>query len=368
MKVYEFRGNAREVGRQQGEAFREGMSAYIGRYCKFPNLTPQRKGTIALGLLKGLDGFCAPMAEEIRGIAEGSGLPLVDVCAYNFLNFLNCVPPDAGCSNVIFRTSDRGPLLGKNADLGKDSPQYTAVFVKRYETGLSMAGYSYRGWVGMQGVSSLGLATGGSSVTLKEKPTAPKGFPDSIVSGALLHRCSTVAEAAHFMMEAPFFGKGANFALVDAGGDAAVVEISSAHKRVVGINCFARSAGRAAGLKADRLAGLSGKKTGEAQTLACTNFLLSGAAEQAGAPAYIANAKARYEIIRRMIGDGARTLTLDLMLSILRHRAGEGVSLCQRDEAINMHSRPSYVAMPAQRAILMTDDYPDRSVFGEYSL
>jgi hypothetical protein len=35
---------------------------------------------------------------------------------------------------------------------------------------------------------------------------------------------------------------------------------------------------------------------------------------------------------------------------------------------MNLHSRPSYVAMPAGRAILMTDDYPDRSEFVEYSL
>jgi len=341
MKVYEFRGSAREVGRQQGEAFREGMASFIEKHCKFPKLTPKRKEEIALGLLSELDGFCRPMAAEIRGIAEGSGLPLVDVCACNFLNFLNCVPADAACSNVMFRTSDRGPLLGKNADLGKDAPRYTAVFVKRYDTGLSLAGYSYRGWVGMQGVSSLGLATGGSSVTLKEKPVAPKGFPDSIVSGALLYNCATVAEAVRFMMNASYFGKGANIALVDAGGDAAVMEISSTHKRVVGI--------------------------GEARTLACTNFLLSGSAEQANAPAYIENAKARYEIIRRMIGD-AGSLTLDLMLSILRHRVQSGVSLCQRDEKMNLHSRPSYVAMPAERAILLADDYPDRSQYVEYSL
>jgi predicted choloylglycine hydrolase len=341
MRVYEFRGSAREVGRQQGEAFRDGMASFIEKHCKFPQLSPRRKEDTALGLLGELDGFCPLMADEIRGIAEGAGLPLVDVCGYNFLNFLNSMPGDVACSNVMFRTSDRGPLLGKNADLGKDAPQYTALLVKRYDTGLSMAGYTYRGWVGMQGVSSLGLATGGSSVTLKEKPAAPKGFPDSIVMGVLLCRCATVAEAVQFLTGAPFFGKGANVALADAGGDAAVVEISSTHKRAVGI--------------------------GEARTLACTNFLLSGAAEQASAPAYIANAKARYEIIRRMTKD-AGPLTLDLMLSILRHRAESGVSLCQRDEKMNMHSRPSYVAMPAERAVLMTDDYPDRSEFVEYSL
>jgi len=61
-------------------------------------------------------------------------------------------------------------------------------------------------------------------------------------------------------------------------------------------------------------------------------------------------------------------LSLDLMLSILRHRSENGVSVCQRGDGLPLHSRPSYVALPAERAILLTDDYPDQSEFVEYAL
>jgi gamma-glutamylcysteine synthetase len=81
----------------------------------------------------------------------------------------------------------------------------------------------------------------------------------------------------------------------------------------------------------------------------------------------VANAKERYEAIRKLI-DSAGSRTLDLMLSILRHRVEGGASICQRDEELNMHSRPGYVAMPAERAVLLTDDYPDKSEYGEYAL
>jgi len=341
MKIYEFRGSARRVGREQGEAFGEAMASYVEKHCQFPHLSRRRREEIALGLLKEVDGFCPPVAEEIRGMAEGSGLPLVDVCADSFQNFLGFVPAEEECSNIVFRTSDRGPLLGKNTDLEKEAPRHTALLAKHYDTGLSMAGYAYRGKVSMQGVSSAGLAIGGSSVTLKEEAGVPKGFPDSIVMVSLLHKCATTADAVRLLRDVPFFGKGLNLALVDAGGDAAVVEISSSHRHVI--------------------------QPGEERALACTNFLLSGGAEHTASPAYVANAEARYRIIRRMV-DRADRLPLELMLCILRHRADRGVSVCQRDEQLDMHSRPSYVAMPAERAILLTDDYPDKSEFIEYSL
>ncbi len=339
--IHEFRGAPREVGRQHGETFGDSIRGYIETYCRFPHLPRERRAALALECLERLEAFCPAPAEELRGIAEGAGLPLEDVCALNFQNLLRFAPADDACSNIMFRASDRGPLLGKNADLGIDAPCYTALFAKRYDNGLALAGYGYRGYVSLQGVTNRGLATGGSSVTLDEPPARPSGLPDSMVMAALPHRCRTVEEAVKLLRDAPFFGKGVNVALLDASGDAAVVERSRTHFHVV--------------------------RAGTKRWLACTNFLLSGRKRLASSPAYVANAKARYEIISRLIRD-AEELTLDAMLAILRHRAADGVSICQRDEQLNMHSRPSYVAMPAERAVLLTDDYPDRSKFREYAL
>jgi len=341
VNVYEFCGSARDIGRQQGEAFAEGIAFYVETYCRFPSLSPARKETMARELLNNVERFCPRLAEEIRGMAEGAHLSLVDLCTYNFQNFFAFLPGGAQCSNVMFPTSDRGPLLGKNADLGEDAPRYTALLRKRYSDGLTLVGYSYRGNVGMQGVSNWGLATGGSSVTVKEAPAPPEGFPDSVVSAALLHNCKTVAEAVELLLHVPYFGKGANFALADAGGEVAVVETTRTHRQVVPPN--------------------------NREALVCTNLLVSGAREPATPAAYVANAEARYRILHELI-DQAGELTVDLMCSLLRHRAETGVSICQRDEELNMHSRPSYVALPGERAILMTDDYPDRSEFEEVAV
>jgi predicted choloylglycine hydrolase len=316
------------------------MAEFIERHCRFPHLSAERKKELATILLGRLEEFCPAMADEIRGMAEGARIALTDVCANNFQSLFGFVRTDA-CSNVLFSTSDHGPLLGKNADLEVNAPKYTALIIKRYKSGLSIAGYAYKGKVSMQGISSKGLATGGSSVTVKEPAAEPEGLPDSIVAGALLHRCGSVDEAVRLLHGVQFFGKGANLALLDAAGDGAVFEICRTHRHVI--------------------------RFGAQRWLACTNFFISGAVEQANVPRYIQNARARFEVISNLIGQ-ARSLTLELMLAILRHRDEQGTSVCQRDFELNMHSRPSYVAMPAERAILMTDDYPDSSEFVEYAL
>lgn len=341
MNVYEFRGTAREIGRHQGEAFAEAMRFYIETYCTFPSLSPARKESVALELLSEVEEFCPPLAEEIRGLAEGARLPLVDVCATNFQNFFTSLPRDETCSNTMFPTSDRGPLLGKNADLGKDAPRYTALLMKHYSDGLTLAGYAYRGNVGMQGVSNRGLATGGSSVTLKEEPAPPPGFPDSVVFPALFHNCTTVAEALDLLLRVPYFGKGANVALADAAGEVAVMEVARRHRRAL--------------------------RPDTRRALVCTNFFVSAPVEYATPAGYLANAKERYRLLHHLV-EQAEALTVDLMLSLLRYRQDGGVSVCQRDDELNMHSRPSYVALPAERALLVTDDYPDRSEFKEVTL
>lgn len=217
------KGTAHERGVQQGQAFGNLMLELFAQ-CRIwlGNMPNEEVARIRDTMVNSLRSLCPEMVEELEGIAEGAGMPFDDVCIFNFVSAIGAL---TGCTNVITLKTGEGPILAKTSDIGSDYAYYCVQSVEPEQ------GYSYFAisWVGCLwaevGINSAGLATGQGSA-----PTMPgqdgEGIPTLEYPRPILERCSSVAEAVQFCQSTPMAGKGLNIALVDATGQAAVVEKS----------------------------------------------------------------------------------------------------------------------------------------------
>uniref|UniRef100_UPI0006E25DB0 C45 family autoproteolytic acyltransferase/hydolase n=3 Tax=Streptomyces TaxID=1883 RepID=UPI0006E25DB0 len=87
LPVIEISGTSRERGRQYGEAARDrlhaAMAYYEAAFGASSGLTWSQVTTRAARWLEPVRGFAPGLAEEMRGIAEGAGVDLLDVLALN---------------------------------------------------------------------------------------------------------------------------------------------------------------------------------------------------------------------------------------------------------------------------------------------
>lgn len=162
------------------------------------------------------------LAEELRGVADGSGF------SFQWIYLVNCYASlraaAAGCSNIIFTETPDGPLLGKANDRPATEPKLEGLCLVRPKGGMALLAVSWPGTVWFsQGINEAGLALGASSCSATLP--APDAFFNVHLQGRyVLSRCETTAQAIALMKTITASAAGANWALVDAAGDAAVVE------------------------------------------------------------------------------------------------------------------------------------------------
>ena len=342
MELAIFKGTRHEVGRQIGERYRENIAEWVqteGAW-NLPGLSPKRVVRECDRIFDLLSTIAPELCTELDGIAEGSGLPLEDVLCYNFHNALTHLPREA-CTNLIFRDSDHGPLLIKNHDATLDAKPFYHLQRLDYEGGPTLVCVSYGGTVWGQGLSSTGVATGGSSVHPKDTGGYRLGLPDSIVGRLLLEYASSVAEAVELFEELPYQGKGCNYAIVDAGGDGAILEASRERKAVLRM---------------------------EDDELLCTNYYASGQIHHAPEAQYLGNAHGRASLLWRYLAqDPSRTL--ERARQIMSSHDGS-VSLCRHcevDSAAN-DTLMSHIALPAEGRMIFADTWPCQAEWVDYSL
>lgn len=216
----ECRGSSREMGRQYGEqareAIRNNVDLWMGTRFK---LSPDFVGSVQTVL-----GRYAPeVAEELEGLAEGSGLPLTSILLMNHVNIFDPRLPPSGCTAMALAESDRGPVLCKNNDIEPDG----RVHVVRKcvpAQGLPMIHVANAGWLsGLDALNAAGLASGHCS--------SPSAFDRSglrldirLWMYQLMRLCRTTEDFLERMDSVPLTGKGFNVVLVDASGRTGVIE------------------------------------------------------------------------------------------------------------------------------------------------
>lgn len=233
MAMYEItlQGTSRERGCSQGEAFRQEIRALINecRSLWLARMPEQRVAAIQGQMMAYLQKYWPALVDELHGIAAGANLPLVDVCTINFVSAISALGPR--CSNVVVLDTAEGPLHGKTSDIGEDYRYYCLQRVIP-ERGLSYLAVSWLGCLWAEvGINSAGYCVGQGSAPILPGQDG-YGVPTLEYPRALLASCPDTASALVHCARLDMAGKGLNMAMVDATGDAAVVERSGTRHQV----------------------------------------------------------------------------------------------------------------------------------------
>ena len=110
-------GTAYEIGKQHG---RDCASAVHAAYRAWGPGEAFDRREFSDGfqrVARSLDRAFPELLEEMRGIADGSGLTVEEIVALNCLDeYRSRGAQPRQCSSIAFQASDRGVLLGKTAD------------------------------------------------------------------------------------------------------------------------------------------------------------------------------------------------------------------------------------------------------------
>jgi predicted choloylglycine hydrolase len=222
-------GSFYEIGLQYGSEFQSEIqnivTASIGRLKERFN---ERQINKALKILTDSYQKNYPyLFEEIKGVSTGASVSLEIFTTHLFGAGINVYTFDEeGCSDIIFPSSDKGPLLGKTHDATTPEPAQAVVRIIR-------ANQSYNdvlcisrpdGFSIMTGLNDKGLAIGESSIHFLTSNKS--GTIRNLLLRPLLHECDDVNQAVEYLANHPLLTAGFHYALVDKSGNAAVVEKS----------------------------------------------------------------------------------------------------------------------------------------------
>src|SRR5262245_25590334 len=117
--LFEARGTPRELGRQHGEQAREAVRAFLDYLQTSLQLSRESLRSRALRFLPLFEQHGAHLVEEVRGLAEGVGVPSAEALAVQARGELVQVGGE-GCTTFVVSgrgTADGRVLIGQNSDV-----------------------------------------------------------------------------------------------------------------------------------------------------------------------------------------------------------------------------------------------------------
>jgi isopenicillin-N N-acyltransferase-like protein len=167
------------------------------------------------------------LVEELRGMAEGSGVPFETLFAVNAAAELNQAIGSFGCTVVgagPAGTADGQVLLAHNEDATAGWGDFAYVVKAEPEDGPAFAAFTYAGLLLHQGVNAAGLASVGNALYARDAhPGVPKLFQ---YRRALME---TTIEGAIRVATDPARAFGNNHLFANAEGDMYDIEVSGCH-------------------------------------------------------------------------------------------------------------------------------------------
>lgn len=173
----EVAGLPRELGRQIGEAAKEEMRGFCDVALSLVNKTVRVSRTsaaeVVAAALKSAEQYAPDMLEEIRGMAEGAGLPVEEIM---LLQVRNQLQPDAdsGCTSLALadERQDRGcRLVAQNWDNDPALQPFTVVLTRRPTGKPALMNVTQAGLI-----AYIGLNDAGIGVCLNTLPAPARRF------------------------------------------------------------------------------------------------------------------------------------------------------------------------------------------------
>ncbi|GAA2860635.1 C45 family autoproteolytic acyltransferase/hydolase [Microbacterium arabinogalactanolyticum] len=221
-----------ERGADRGRQLRDTLPGTIDAYDRLFRLGGIDERTVrddAERLLDAIGAHRPALRTQIEGIASGADAELWRVAALNgrteILSRSVAVPPGE-CSTIVRSVRDaegRAHALGVQTwDWHMEIAPYWHTVVARGGAH-DYAGLTECGILGKIGVNSAGVALHFN--ILGHRSDRPEGVPMHVLAALVLEEATSVAHAVDLVRTAPVTSSG-SFALFDADGDAALLDIS----------------------------------------------------------------------------------------------------------------------------------------------
>lgn len=341
------RGSPYQIGWQHGQALASDIRRCCDAYCRFPSLMGEAGDRLVLGMADRHRDDFPDLLEQLHGIADGAGLPFVDILRLNFS--LDAAGIDAPhCSNIGIVSAIAGALIAKTIDLPPAEADFLFVQVVIPDLGYPYVHYGTAGTIWSEaGVSASGLAHVGSGLVGRETRSggACVWFLTSL---AFLSRFRTVADAVAALQGFEIAGLGQTVLLADSSDDLTMVEMLPGAQSVT-------LAGPGTVLLHTNHA-----LAAETRAVMCDEQL----AEHYGYAGMLADSEQRLANLQRLAEPAPRNRA-DLEKMLRNH--GPSGAICRHGQA-GGHTKAAVILSPRTLTMWGTLGYPCQSQYRDYRL
>lgn len=226
MKIVEIEGNHYEVGVQLGQESRKALHEMVFNLSRFKFLKDQWQDTPRFrAMMASVQSAFPSYFDEMRGIADGAGVPAEDIFLWNCRGDFPDQPKDpveaAGCTDVLMAGDpDAGipAILAHNEDADKSIGQHCFLAKLRFNhvaAPVTIESFLYPGIIMGNAFS---MNSHGLVLTINHLPwhrEEPSGIPRHFICRAILD-CETIEEALSVIRQNGSTG-GFNYNLGQAG-------------------------------------------------------------------------------------------------------------------------------------------------------
>lgn len=330
MKVFECSGTPYEIGLITGEETREEIKDYMDRIS--PLTGDNWRGRIGV-FVQTLEKYTPDILEEMKGIAKGANVPLDEILRINLPVTYEGVNLDE-CTNIAFKDSDYGPILGKNNDEG-DLLKPVCTRIIKLNKGIPLVSISFCGMLFTgDSMNAEGLSVGHSSVgSVFQRRESMPGI--RIWAYEAMKKCKNTKEYVEMMTSLPLSGKGYSILCIDREKDMCSLEAP------VPLVQIRRSEG-ADGMNCVNYYQLETLKDADKRTAAGKE-----------------NAIARGKFLDKALNEGKNSLSK--MKSLLRHHGNP--SICRHKGEDLSDTVFSFICIPAHNRFLYLEGYTCKEKF-----
>jgi len=343
---YRFSGSHRAIGRAYGEAcgddIRRHRDLALDRLRRRAKIAPERAVAGALAYRRFVVEHAPFLDEEIRGVAEGSGLSLAEAYFLQLRAEAAVVTPDDNgdeCTTFAVlpeATSNGIGLVGQNADLPAFYREISVVLEVVPDDGPAVLILTPAGQVSYIGINERGLGFFANYLTCDGWRV---GYPRYLLTRLAMTQ-ETVDAAVAAVRSVPR-ASSRNLIMLDAHGDAADLETTATRDA-----------------RLDPEAGL----------LAHSNHYLAPELliEERGTERGIANSKVRYQRMRTLLKRHRGELNARLMQTLLRDRSDQHDSICRvtaDDPTSDVMTFASVIAEPGEGRLSIAMGPPHENTY-----
>lgn len=166
---YDTNQNNKEWGFSHGESFRKAIKELceIRKHlmlAKNPSLL-KNLDDLALQQFKISQVYCPYIADEIKGIADGSNCSLTDIVILNnYTDFRDIILPEEGCSTIHVQNNDH-VLAGQTWDMHRSAKNYMCLIqIPSNSNSINQLVLSLVGCVGLMGINSKNCMIGVNNI------------------------------------------------------------------------------------------------------------------------------------------------------------------------------------------------------------